>query len=79
MIGMALTAVALLEMPLLGRAKHRLGSAAASGEGTQNYLRAAQAAAVLAGPAIAAVAVGRYRILERRRLLLTGQPLPLSC
>lgn len=50
-IGMILTAVALLEMPLLGRAKHklaaRLGSAATAGEGTQNYLCAAQAAAVL--------------------------------
>ena len=51
-IGIALTAVALLEMPILGRAKHklaaRLGSAAIAGEGTQNYLCAAQAAAVLA-------------------------------
>ena len=57
-IGMALTAVALLEMPLLGRAKHklaaRLGSAATAGEGTQNYLCAAQAAAVLAGLAVTA-------------------------
>ncbi len=50
-IGIALTAVALFEMPLLGRAKHklgqRLGSGATTGEGTQNYLCAAQAAAVL--------------------------------
>jgi divalent metal cation (Fe/Co/Zn/Cd) transporter len=57
-IGMAVTAVALLEMPLLGRAKHRLGqrlgSAATSGEGTQNYLCGAQAAAVLAGLAVTA-------------------------
>jgi divalent metal cation (Fe/Co/Zn/Cd) transporter len=49
--GMALTAVALAVMPLLGWAKHklagRLGSAATAGEGTQNYLCAAQAAAVL--------------------------------
>lgn len=55
-IGMALTAAALLEMPLLGRAKHklaaRLGSAATAGEGTQNYLCAAQAAAVLLGLAV---------------------------
>jgi hypothetical protein len=55
---MALTAAALLEMPLLGRAKHkldaRLGSAATAGEGTQNYLCAAQAAAVLAGLAVTA-------------------------
>jgi divalent metal cation (Fe/Co/Zn/Cd) transporter len=50
-IGIALTAVALLEMPLLGLAKHRLGqrlgSGATTGEGTQNYLCAGQAAAVL--------------------------------
>jgi divalent metal cation (Fe/Co/Zn/Cd) transporter len=50
-IGIALTAVALLEMPLLGYAKHRLGarldSKATVGEGTQNYLCGAQAAAVL--------------------------------
>jgi divalent metal cation (Fe/Co/Zn/Cd) transporter len=52
-LGMALTAVALLEMPLLGRTKQRLGarlgSAATKGEGRQNYMCAAQAAAVLAG------------------------------
>ena len=56
--GMALTAVALLVMPLLGRAKHklagRLGSAATAGEGTQNYLCAAQAAAVLLALAVTA-------------------------
>ncbi|MDV6979295.1 cation transporter [Mycobacterium intracellulare] len=50
-IGMVLTAAALLQMPLLGRAKHKLatklGSAATAGEGTQNYLCALQAAAVL--------------------------------
>ena len=48
-LGIALTAAALLEMPLLGRVKHklgqRLGSGATTGEGTQNYLCAAQAAA----------------------------------
>ncbi|MGO9156350.1 cation transporter [Mycobacterium sp.] len=58
-IGMALTAVALLEMPLLGYAKHRLGtrldSRATVGEGTQNYLCAAQAAAVLITLAVVAV------------------------
>ena len=46
-------------MPILGRAKHaladRLGSAATAGEGTQNYLCGAQAAAVLAGLAVAAI------------------------
>jgi divalent metal cation (Fe/Co/Zn/Cd) transporter len=56
--GIALTAVALAVMPLLGWAKHRLGarlgSAATTGEGTQNYLCAAQAAAVLAGLAVTA-------------------------
>ena len=63
-IGMALTAVALLEMPLLGRAKHklgqRLGSAATFGEGTQNYLCAAQAAAVLATLAVTAAWAGGW-------------------
>jgi divalent metal cation (Fe/Co/Zn/Cd) transporter len=56
--GIALTALALVVMPLLGRAKHtlaaRLGSAATAGEGTQNYLCAAQAAAVLTGLAVTA-------------------------
>ena len=56
--GIALTAVALAVMPLLGRAKHRLaarlGSAATAGEGTQNYLCAAQAAAVLLGLGVTA-------------------------
>jgi Cation efflux family len=55
-IGMVLTAVSLLAMPILGRAKHelatRLGSAATAGEGTQNYLCAVQAAAVLIGLAV---------------------------
>jgi divalent metal cation (Fe/Co/Zn/Cd) transporter len=50
-IGIALTAVALLLMPVLGRAKQTLGarldSGATLGEGTQNYLCAAQSAAVL--------------------------------
>jgi hypothetical protein len=57
-IGMALTAASLVLMPILGRAKHvlavRLGSAATSGEGTQNYLCGAQAAAVLVGLAVTA-------------------------
>jgi divalent metal cation (Fe/Co/Zn/Cd) transporter len=51
LIGIVLTAVALLEMPLLGYTKHRLGtrlgSGATIGEGTQNYLCGAQATAVL--------------------------------
>jgi divalent metal cation (Fe/Co/Zn/Cd) transporter len=65
-IGIALTAVALLEMPLLGRTKHklaaRLGSAATAGEGTQNYLCAAQAAAVLAGLSLVAAWPGGWWI-----------------
>ncbi len=57
-IGIVLTAVSLVLMPTLGHAKHvlahRLGSAATEGEGTQNYLCGAQAAAVLTGLAVAA-------------------------
>lgn len=57
-IGLVLTGVALLAMPILGSAKHKLGaqldSTATAGEGTQNYLCAGQAAAVLAGLAITA-------------------------
>ncbi len=57
-VGMALTAASLVLMPILGRAKHvlavRLGSAATAGEGTQNYLCGAQAAAVLVGLAVTA-------------------------
>jgi divalent metal cation (Fe/Co/Zn/Cd) transporter len=58
-IGIGLTAASLVLMPILGRAKHsladRLGSAATAGEGTQNYLCGAQAAAVLTGLAVAAI------------------------
>ena len=53
LFGIALTALSLLFMPLLGVAKHRLGarlnSGATAGEGTQNLLCAYLAAAVLAG------------------------------
>jgi divalent metal cation (Fe/Co/Zn/Cd) transporter len=65
-IALVLTAVALLEMPLLGRTKHklaaRLGSAATAGEGTQNYLCAAQAAAVLLSLAVTRVWTGGWWI-----------------
>jgi divalent metal cation (Fe/Co/Zn/Cd) transporter len=58
-IGIALTSASLVLMPILGRAKHRLavrlGSAATKGEGTQNYLCGAQAAAVLVGLAVVAI------------------------
>jgi divalent metal cation (Fe/Co/Zn/Cd) transporter len=64
LIGIALTAVSLLAMPLLGRAKHtlgtRLGSAATAGEGTQNYLCAAQAAVVLLALALTAAWPGGW-------------------
>jgi divalent metal cation (Fe/Co/Zn/Cd) transporter len=63
-IGIALTAVAVAVMPLLGWAKHRLAarlsSTATAGEGTQNYLCAAQAAAVLLGLAITAAWAGGW-------------------
>jgi divalent metal cation (Fe/Co/Zn/Cd) transporter len=62
--GIVLTAAALLVMPVLGWAKHRLaarlGSAATAGEGTQNYLCAGQAAAVLAGLAVTAAWPGGW-------------------
>lgn len=57
-IGIWLTAIGLMLMPLLGWANHRLGAAlhsdATAGEGTQNYLCALQAAGVLTGLAITA-------------------------
>jgi divalent metal cation (Fe/Co/Zn/Cd) transporter len=57
-IGMALTAASLVLMPILGRAKQvlgvRLGSAATTGEGIQNYLCGIQAAAVLVGLVVTA-------------------------
>ena len=59
MIGIGLTAVALVLMPVLGWANHRVGarldSGATESEGTQNYLCAAQAAGVLIGLALAAL------------------------
>jgi divalent metal cation (Fe/Co/Zn/Cd) transporter len=52
-LGIALAITSLVAMPLLGRAKQRLGlrldSAATAGEGTQNMLCAYLAAAVLVG------------------------------
>jgi divalent metal cation (Fe/Co/Zn/Cd) transporter len=64
MIGIALTALAVVLMPILGRVKHklaaRLGSGATRGEGTQNYLCAAQAGAVLIGLAVTACRPGAW-------------------
>ena len=58
MIGIVLTAFAVLVMPVLGRGQRilgaRLASAATAGEGAQNYLCAVQAAAVLTGLAVTA-------------------------
>lgn len=52
-LGIVVTAVSLVSMPVLGMAKRRLGvrlgSAATAGEGTQNLICAAMAAGVLAG------------------------------
>ena len=57
-LGLVVTAASLVVMPLLGRAKQRLGarlgSEATSGEGLQNLMCAAQAAAVLIGLAATA-------------------------
>jgi divalent metal cation (Fe/Co/Zn/Cd) transporter len=57
-LGIALAAASLLVMPALGYAKQRLGarldSGATAGEGVQNYLCAAQAAAVLVGLSLTA-------------------------
>ena len=65
-IGIGLTALALVLMPTLGWVKHklaaRLDSGATHGEGTQNYLCAGQAAGVLAGLAITAVWPGAWWI-----------------
>lgn len=65
-VGIALTAGALLLMPILGRANHELGARLASGateaEGTQNYLCGAQAAGVLLGLAATALWPGAWWI-----------------
>ncbi len=57
-LGIILTAASVVGMPLLGIAKQRLGrtldSGATAGEGIQNLLCAAQAAAVLVGLALTA-------------------------
>jgi divalent metal cation (Fe/Co/Zn/Cd) transporter len=63
-IGIALTAASVVVMPVLGAAKRRLGcrlgSGATAGEGTQNLMCAAQAAAVLAGLAVVAAWPGAW-------------------
>lgn len=63
-IAIAVTAAALVQMPVLGWAQHRLGarlgSAATVGKGTQNYLCAAQAGAVFVGLATTGLWVGGW-------------------
>jgi divalent metal cation (Fe/Co/Zn/Cd) transporter len=58
-LGIALTATAVVVMPLLGRAKRRLGarlgSAATAAEGAENNLCAMQSAAVLVSMALIAI------------------------
>jgi divalent metal cation (Fe/Co/Zn/Cd) transporter len=65
-LGIVLTASSVVIMPALGTAKRRLGqrlgSAATAGEGTQNLLCAAQAAAVLAGLVVVAAWPGGWPV-----------------
>lgn len=84
-LGIALTATSLIGMPLLGRAKQRLGqqlgSNATYGEGTQNLLCAYLAGAVLVGllanavfgawwlDPVAALFVAGIALVEGRRTL----------
>ena len=75
-IGIGLTALALVLMPVLGRANHRLGtrlrSQATEGEGTQNYLCGAQAAGVLVGLAITAFWAGGWWVDPAIGLAIAG-------
>jgi divalent metal cation (Fe/Co/Zn/Cd) transporter len=63
-LGIIVTASSVVVMPVLGVAKRRLGrrldSGATAGEGTQNLMCAAQAAAVLAGLIVVAVWPGGW-------------------
>jgi divalent metal cation (Fe/Co/Zn/Cd) transporter len=75
-IGIGLAAVALLLMPVLGWVNHQLGarldSGATEGEGTQNYLCAAQAAGVLSGLAITAIWSGGWWFDPAIGLVIAG-------
>ncbi|CAM3275264.1 cation transporter [Mycobacterium colombiense] len=75
-IGIGLTALALVLMPVLGRANHRLGtrlgSEATEAEGIQNYLCAAQAAGVLAGLAMTTLWSGAWWIDPAVGLAIAG-------
>lgn len=63
-IGIGLAVIGFLLMPVLGWANHKLGarlcSGATEGEGTQNYLCAAQAAGVLIGLVITALSSSNW-------------------
>jgi divalent metal cation (Fe/Co/Zn/Cd) transporter len=65
-LGIAVTASSVVVMPVLGTVKRRLGqrlhSAATAGEGTQNLMCAAQAAAVLIGLAVVAAWPGGWPV-----------------
>ena len=65
-VGIALTASSVIIMPVLGVAKHRLGSqldsGATAGEGTQNLMCAAQAATVLISLALTAAWTAAHAI-----------------
>ena len=65
-LGIAVTAASVIIMPVLGIAKYRLGerlgSGATAGEGTQNLMCAAQAAAVLLALAVVAIWPGGWPI-----------------
>jgi divalent metal cation (Fe/Co/Zn/Cd) transporter len=65
-LGIAVTAASMIIMPVFGIAKHRLGerlgSGATAGEGTQNLMCAAQAAAVLLALAVVAIWPGGWPI-----------------
>lgn len=75
-VGMILAASSLVVMPALGYAKQRLGarlaSGATAGEGVQNYLCAAQAAAVLVGLAVTAGWPGGWWIDPVIGLMIAG-------
>lgn len=75
-IGIWLTAIGLMLMPLLGWANHRLGatlhSEATAGEGTQNYLCALQAAGVLTGLTITASWSGGWWVDPAIGLAIAG-------
>jgi divalent metal cation (Fe/Co/Zn/Cd) transporter len=66
LLGIVLTASSLVIMPVLGMAKHCLGrqlsSGATAGEGTQNLMCAAQAAAVLLALIVVAIWPGGWPI-----------------